>query len=684
MPADSNISSPTRLRKLRRIIVRVALIAVVLGVLYYFFQNDGIVINEGTTFVVKRGPLEVTVLESGTIEALESTEIKSEVEGETKILSIVDEGYTITEEDVTKGLVLVELDSTDLVERQVQQELQFQNAVAAYTEAREQFTIQKNQNDSDIMSSELAVKFALMDLEKYLGADVAAEVILAVGLDKVEAEVRASADIVLPDLDADLAAPVTFSNTPAGSRNGDAAPVEAPPADAAQTAENAQSAKEDTEGGASADVSIEAPGAAAAPTEETAAQADVTGNPVAPEATAVQRAEIDFDKYTDADRLGNGEAGQRLRDLEDKLVLAEKEVGQAQSKMAGTQRLFEKEFVTRDDLEDDEMALRRSEIALASADTSKNLFIRYEFPKQAQKLLSDYEEALRKLQRTRQQAVSRLAQAEAKLKSAQASYALQAQRRRELQEQIAKCVIRATTPGLVVYGARERRYYDDVRIEEGATIRERQPIITIPNTTVMSAEAKIHEAYIERIRKEQRARIRVDAHPDEVLEGDVYKIGILPDAQNRWMNPDLKVYNTTVRIDGLQDWLKPGLSAQIEIIVDKLEEVVQVPVQAVSQENGDRVCYVVAGLSPQRRVVETGAFNDSFIEIKSGLEVDERVMLRRPGATDSTETQNAESDGADKADKKKGGDKEGGGRRRGGGEESKSETGAAAAAPAAS
>ncbi|HNT87112.1 MAG TPA: HlyD family efflux transporter periplasmic adaptor subunit, partial [Candidatus Hydrogenedentes bacterium] len=350
------------------------------------------------------------------------------------------------------------------------------------------------------------------------------------------------------------------------------------------------------------------------------------------EAPPFRRQAIDFTAYADPDRLGNGEAGQRVRKLEDDLVLAEKEVGLAQSKLQGTQRLFEKEFVTRDELENDEMALRRSEIALESARTSKELFIKYEFPKQAEKLLSDYEEALRKLERTRKQAVSQMAQAEAKLKSAEARFTLQTQRRKEIQEQIEKCTIRATTPGLVVYGARERRSWEEIRIEEGASVRERQGIITIPNTRQMTAKVKIHEAYIERIARGQQARIKVDAHPDRPLTGVVSRIGVLPDAQNRWMNPDLKVYDTTVTIDGTHEWLKPGLSAQVEIIVDRLDDVLQVPLQAVSEENGQRICYVAGGGGAERRVVQTGSFSDVFIEIKSGITAGDRVLLRAPSS----------------------------------------------------
>src|ERR1019366_7671090 len=105
--------------------------------------------------------------------------------------------------------------------------------------------------------------------------------------------------------------------------------------------------------------------------------------------------------------------------------------------------------------------------------------------------------------------------------------------------------LRAQKSGLVVYGGSGDNYYGGNQdpIREGATVRERQAIITIPDMTRMSVNVKIHESYIKKIKKSQKARITVDAFPDTVLEGEVTKLGVLPDSQNRYMNPDLKVYN---------------------------------------------------------------------------------------------------------------------------------------------
>jgi multidrug efflux pump subunit AcrA (membrane-fusion protein) len=291
--------------------------------------------------------------------------------------------------------------------------------------------------------------------------------------------------------------------------------------------------------------------------------------------------------------------------------------------------LFEKGFVTQTYLETDELTLKRKQVTLEQTNNTKSLYIQYEFPKQAEKLVSAYIQALWKYIRIQKVAKSRLAQAEAKLNSAKAQFALELRKKKELEEQIAKCTIRATKPGLVVYGGGEDRFMQD-RIQEGAIVRERQVIITIPDTSVMRVRTKIHESNIKRVAPGQRAKIKVDAFPEKELFGTVEKVSVLPNAQNRWLNPDLKVYDTFVVIEGTHPWLKPGMTAQVEIIVAELDNVLYIPLQCVVNIDGRQACYVQKGDKIELRFITVGDYNDSFIEVKDGLKEGEMVLLRSP------------------------------------------------------
>ncbi|HEX5218120.1 MAG TPA: efflux RND transporter periplasmic adaptor subunit [Verrucomicrobiae bacterium] len=620
MPKLTNILNLVRRQPRWRLVVA-SLAVLLLG--WWALKRGG---NSGSavlTFAARRGPLEITVLEGGSLQALESQEIKCEVRvgyNGTKILKIVEEGYLVTEEDVRTNKVLCELDSSDLQKQIVQQEIQYQTALASLTDAQQNYEIQLGQNESDLKAAMQKTRFARMDFDKFLGDTVTPEIITQIGLDSliaasatnnVEETTHAeevSSEKTNPALSVKLVLP------------GDA--IVAPPATAVQPVKVSQSAVAPT-------ITVARPASSpdAASQESNAPSSEPPGRLV-----------VDFSKFANIDMLGDGEAKQKLRKLEDDLQVAQKELGQATTALEGTRRLFTKGFVPKMEVTRDEIAHESSRLKVQTAETARALYLKYEFNQSAETALSKYVEALREQDKARRLAISKLAQARARLNSAKGQYEVQSRQRKDLNEQLEKCTLLAKQPGLVVYGGGgdQMIYYGNQEpIREGATVRERQAIITIPDLSRMSVSVKIHESYIKKVKKGLKARITVDAFPDEQLTGEISKVGVLPDSQNRWMSPDLKVYLTTVTIDGTHDWVKPGMSAKVEILVNKLEDVVYVPVQAVSPDNGKQICYVAGAFKPERREVEIGEFTDEFIQIKSGLKEGERVLLRLPDGVET-------------------------------------------------
>jgi HlyD family secretion protein len=563
----------------------------------YFLKAGTESADVGTTFVARRGPLDITVLEGGTIESEEKGDMKCEVKGGqgVKILKIVEEGYQITEEDVKAKKVLVELDASDLRNKITPQEITFGSTAASLTDAQQAYDIQVNQNLSDVMAAAQKARFARMDFTKYMGDQAAGEIITRLGINVESAEaipspaeLLAASVVKLPQLaqgQGVAAAPAPDANSAAPRAKTDVATPSSPP----------------------------------------------------PAGTPVPSAAIDFSKYADIDALGDGEAKQKLRELRDAVQTAQKELQQAQSALEGTTRLFQKDFVTKIEMDQAQLTYDNCVLKVKKAETALNLFEKYEFPKAAEESLSKYTEALRELDRTKKGAISKLAQADAKLKSAQAKYSLEEKQLKELYEQLDKCLIRAPRPGLVVYGGGGEIMYwrGEEQIREGATVRERQTVITVPDMRKMCVKVKIHESSIKKIQKGQKVRITADAFPDRKLEGEVTQVGMLPDSENSWLNPNMKVYRTTIKIDGEHDWIRPGMTAKAEILVNHLEDVVYVPIQAVTPLEDKKVCYVADGGKPEQREVEVGEFNEAFIEIKKGIQEGERVCLRTPEGEES-------------------------------------------------
>jgi len=161
----SKINTILRFFKNRPFIL-IAVVIVLIGIglvrLTLFKADEGSSSNLAA-FTVKRGPLRISVTETGSIEAREKMILKSEVRGRTSIISLVDEGTR-----AKKGDLLVELDSSKLVDERIDHQIRVQNAEAAFVGARENLAVAKNQAQSDVDKAKLAYDFAVQDMKKYL------------------------------------------------------------------------------------------------------------------------------------------------------------------------------------------------------------------------------------------------------------------------------------------------------------------------------------------------------------------------------------------------------------------------------------------------------------------------------------------------------------------------------------
>jgi HlyD family secretion protein len=115
-----------------------------------------------SSFEVKRGDMLVSVVEGGTLEAVNEVSIRSEVEGTARIIFIVPEGS-----NVKKGDLLVELDSSSSEDAVNLQKINVEKAQFALLQAEQQLEIQKSVAESEIQAATLKVEFAQSDLEKF-------------------------------------------------------------------------------------------------------------------------------------------------------------------------------------------------------------------------------------------------------------------------------------------------------------------------------------------------------------------------------------------------------------------------------------------------------------------------------------------------------------------------------------
>ena len=86
------------------------------------------------------------------------------------------------------------------------------------------------------------------------------------------------------------------------------------------------------------------------------------------------------------------------------------------------------------------------------------------------------------------------------------------------------------------------------------------------------------------------------------------------------------------------------MSAKVEILVEQLKDVIIVPVQVVANRESKKVCYCLTPQGPSQREVQTGAFNDTFVQVIDGLEVGEQVLLNPPRLTEASAQNKSKSE----------------------------------------
>ena len=197
---------------------------------------------------------------------------------------------------------------------------------------------------------------------------------------------------------------------------------------------------------------------------------------------------------------------------------------------------------------------------------------------------------------------------------------------RESQQALEKLTLRAPRGGLVVY----REIWGGSgmkKVQIGDTPWPGMPVVGIPDLSVMQAKTIVNEVDISKVEQDQNVIITVDA-----LEGATYygKITRLAALARREESTNVKVFDVEVTIDSTDGALRPGMTSECRLIIDRIPDAVSVPLQSVFQKDGKTLVYVMGAGGARAREVVVGPKSSDRIVIEEGLEAGEHVCLRDP------------------------------------------------------
>lgn len=291
--------------------------------------------------------------------------------------------------------------------------------------------------------------------------------------------------------------------------------------------------------------------------------------------------------------------------LESERFVAQENLRRAEEYLSYSIRLADRGYVTGVQLEADRFAVEKARKELENSTTKLEVLHRFTKLKTTNRLKANVETA------------------EARWRSRQNSHNLDEERLKNLEDQLAKCHILAPTSGQVVYANLPS---GEPLIAEGKPVRERQIIVRLPDPKRMQVLARINESRIDRVKVGMNAKIRMDAFPNLVLTGKVRSVSEYPlPAASPYST--IKEYGAEITIDDAPPGARSGMTAQAAIEVERLENVLQVPVQAVLERGKRFFCVVESEGEITAREVKVGSANEQSVVISSGLDEGEQVVL---------------------------------------------------------
>jgi HlyD family secretion protein len=344
----------------------------------------------------------------------------------------------------------------------------------------------------------------------------------------------------------------------------------------------------------------------------------------------VKLATLTLDQLNDND-VGTFRIASDQVDMQIREALAAQLIQETKTK--GVEMLYGLGYESKGEVAAERLNLLSAERALAIQLSGRKDVVQYQYERYKLQLNGALETAKRNVDQVVLNNEASLAQAKARKDAADRVAEKEQELLRKYEEQLDKCKIYAPRDGIVGYESQRGFMSSYSRVYEGAIVRQRQKLLTLPVLDRMQVKTSVHESVRNEVKVGMSATIRVDGVPEGVYRGTVSSVSVMPDAGNIF-DSDTKVYETVVSIDRKVTRLKPGMTAVVEIHADQLKDVLAVPVQAVVEIDGDNWCYISANGDIERRLVTLGRTNERYVEIRDGLSQGETVVLNTASIPD--------------------------------------------------
>lgn len=203
------------------------------------------------------------------------------------------------------------------------------------------------------------------------------------------------------------------------------------------------------------------------------------------------------------------------------------------------------------------------------------------------------------------------------LEAAEAAYRAAEYQAKQAREDLENAEVTSPRDGIVLA----------VHVDDGHSVSAGQLLFEVSDPLRVKVKAKVDEMDISQVEKGQDARVTTQAYPGMSFDGEVSWIA--PTAQR---DGNIACFWVEVEIQNTEGLLRPGMSVDVDFIVERVDASVSLPVEAVRDREGVQVVFVVDNGFVQEREVNTGASNGGRLEVTRGLEAGETVVTGPTGS----------------------------------------------------
>jgi multidrug efflux pump subunit AcrA (membrane-fusion protein) len=159
-----------------------------------------------------------------------------------------------------------------------------------------------------------------------------------------------------------------------------------------------------------------------------------------------------------------------------------------------------------------------------------------------------------------------------------------------------------------------------VLTEVGATVSPSAPLFQVVDVQSVEVAVNIPEKRLGRVREGLPAEISVLAYPDRTFRGTVTRL-------NPALDPVSRTLEARIRVDNAAQVLKPGMFAQVRLLVRQESQIVRIPLAALVDRNGGQVAFVVRENSAREVPIQVAFVAGEIAAVDGGLAAGDRVVV---------------------------------------------------------